>query len=130
MSYNFVNENGQKIEGWENLVRQIVENVEGWENLKLPVEEDEPYKELEQIEKQMRERDNYDKVKRDTFAYLTKFYTLPAYTNNYNLHKKLCRLSNKIVTTNYDNAFERADNIFNYPTAYRLTTPLTVFSVL
>jgi len=112
LSSKFVNNNGQRLGGWENLEKQVVDYIEGSENLKLSVKKGEPYNELEQIEEQMKKSDNYTKIKKDTILYLTKFYTLSVDVNNYNLHKKLCRLSNKIVTTNYDNAFEIADNDF------------------
>ncbi len=96
---------------WKNLVKQMIENDENLACLKPLVAEYEPIDLLDLIEKKG------DKTKHKAIEFTKDFFHLPADKNDYNLHKKLCRLSHKIITTNYDNAFERADEDFTTKTA-------------
>ena len=105
------NEPGQKLGNWQNLVKQIIENDEDLACLKPLAEEYEPITLLDLIEKRN------DDSKNKAIEFAKDFFHLPADKNDYRLHKKLCRLSHKIVTTNYDNAFLRADEEFTTKTA-------------
>jgi tetratricopeptide (TPR) repeat protein len=109
LSYNFINKNGKKLEGWNNLVKEILDNVEGLDHLKPFVGKHEPIEILNSIE---------GTGKGAVLAFVKEFFTIPPDKNNYSLHKKLCKLSNKIITTNYDNAFENADPDFNTKTVF------------
>ena len=111
LSCNFENKNGQKLGTWRNLARQIIENDTDLTCLKPLVDEYEPIFLLDLIEKRG------DETKNKAIAFAKDFFHLPADKNDYNLHKKLCRLSHKIITTNYDNVFVRADEDFTTRTA-------------
>ena len=109
LSYKFVNKDEQPLGDWQNMVRQILESVEDLDYLKPLVDRYDPIIVLDLIEKA--------KVKEPVINFVKQFFSLPTDKNDYSLHKKLCRLSNKIITTNYDNAFERADDDFETKTA-------------
>ena len=109
LSYNFVNKDGQILGDWKNLVKQILNNITGLYNLKPLVDEFDPITVLDLIEKKGK--------KGDVIGFVRRFYSLHADKNDYSLHKKLCSLSNKIITTNYDNAFEKTDDDFATKTA-------------
>jgi tetratricopeptide (TPR) repeat protein len=112
LSYNFVNNNEppKKLGNWNNLVNEILCNVEGLDYLIPLINKHEPIKILNIIEDANR--------KSDVITFVKKFLFLSTEKNDYGLHKKLCKLSNKIITTNYDNAFENAENIFQIKTAF------------
>jgi len=111
LSCNFENKNGQKIGNWQNLAKQIIENDEDLECLKPIAEEYRPIVLLGLIEEKSEE------AKSNAIGFAKDFFNLPADKNDYGLHKKLCRLSHKIITTNYDNAFLIADKEFDTKTA-------------
>jgi tetratricopeptide (TPR) repeat protein len=105
LSFNLVNTKDQKLLGWDNLVLCILENLK--ENghevdiLKPLVGKYEPIKILDLIES--------DKIlpKKEIYKFVKTFYELKE-TSHLELHEKLFRLSSKIITTNYDTAFEDA----------------------
>ena len=53
--------------------------------------------------------------KEDVKKLLKKFYTLSEKQKDWSLHESLCKLSNFIITTNYDNAFELTCKRINRP---------------
>ncbi len=117
LSYNLVNNKGQFIKGWDNLVKEIILNLEeqGYNiGLLLPLLEIyDPIEILHLIEK-------HPKFSRKlTHDIVTNFLELDDTKNDYSLHKKITTLSKKIITTNYDTAFERATPSLRRNTAYK-----------
>ncbi len=105
LSYNLVNIKKEALKGWSNLVRQILLHLkeEGHEvDVLIPlVDQFEPIKILDLIEC----KPSIPKSK--ISAFIKDFLDLDD-ENNFDLHRKLYQLSNKIITTNYDTAFEKA----------------------
>ena len=110
LSYNFVNsdEPPKQLGDWKNLINEILNNIEGLDYLKPLLNKHEPIKILDLIEN--------TEQKTEVIGFVKQFFSLSA-DNDYSLHEKLCRLSNKIITTNYDNAFEHTDPGFQIKTA-------------
>ncbi len=105
LSFNLINSKDQPLKGWDNLVLCILENLKenGHEvdHLKPLVGKYEPIKILDLIES--------DKAlpKTEVYKFVKSYYELKE-TSHLELHKKLFHLSPKIITTNYDTAFEDA----------------------
>jgi hypothetical protein len=114
-SYEFKNEQGKIIEGWKNLVAQILLHLEaiGYEvtHLKPFVEIYDPIAILDLIEK------DKSLPREEVISFVKDFFALSPDKNDYTLHRKLYELSGKIITTNYDNAFEIAQPLLERKTA-------------
>ena len=109
LSYNFIDNDGNQLGDWKNLVTKILDNVDGLDYLKPLINEHEPLKIMGLVE---------DKKKNnEVIEFVKEFYSLPTDKNNYDLHRKLCKLTIKIISTNYDNAFEIADPDLSTKTA-------------
>ncbi|MDR1224458.1 MAG: SIR2 family protein [Tannerella sp.] len=107
LSYKFRNENKEIIHGWGNLVTRILDHLEakGYNDvnrLKPLVGKYDPIVILDLIEK------DKSLPKDEVISFVKDFFALSPDENDYTLHRKLCKLSGKIITTNYDNAFENA----------------------
>jgi tetratricopeptide (TPR) repeat protein len=106
LSYNLVNINGQSLKGWGNLVEEILlhQKDQGHDvDMLLPlVNRYDPIKVLDLIEA------DPNISKKDIYNFTKDYLDLEDSKNDYSLHKKLFKLSKKIITTNYDTAFERA----------------------
>ncbi len=117
LSKSLENENGEEIGDWKNLLNKMLDYLiqEGvdkvFNDLKPLVEPFEPLRLLELIEDK-----NIGNAMVQNF--LKSFFTLKD-SNNLLVHKNLCKLSNKIITTNYDEAFEMADRRFARNVAYK-----------
>ncbi|GAA4432589.1 hypothetical protein GCM10023188_21130 [Pontibacter saemangeumensis] len=88
---------------WEGMVIDVINNIED-DSLKpfvslLKSKKMQPIDVLEGLQ------DN----KKDIHLYIKNNFTINE-DNNLATHKKIVKLTSKIVTTNYDNAFEKADN--------------------
>jgi len=57
--------------------------------------------------------------KKDIFSFTKDFFDLHENHNDYTLHKSLFELSKKIITTNYDTAFERSNSVLQKHKAYK-----------
>lgn len=107
LSYNLVNTKGEKLLGWGNLVEKILLHLQEKEydtqHLITLYRKGiyEPITILDLIEK--------DKTLSHTVIdnYIKEFLDLDT-ENDYSIHEKICALSNKIITLNYDSAFENA----------------------
>ena len=105
LSYNLTNIKKVKLKGWTNLVDCILIelNSKGYDvaHLLPLIKKYDPIKLLDLIES--------DKSipKKEIYSFTKDFFDLDP-GNNIKLHKLLFQLSNKIITTNYDNAFEIA----------------------
>ncbi|GGG03785.1 hypothetical protein GCM10011344_00140 [Dokdonia pacifica] len=106
LSYDLKNRKGQTIKGWGNLVKEIIIQLQAkGHNIDflLPLlNVYEPIEVLHLIEK------HPDFSKETIYDIATEFLELDDSQNDYSLHQKLNTLSKKIITTNYDEAFERA----------------------
>ncbi|MCC7454401.1 MAG: SIR2 family protein [Crocinitomix sp.] len=116
LSFNLVNSKNEPLKGWKNLVYNIIQNFQekGYEvsHLKPLIELYEPIDVLNLIEK------DKNLPKSEIYKYVKTFFELNE-ENNLELHKKLFKISKKIVTTNYDTAFEEAIPTFRRHKAYK-----------
>jgi len=116
LSFNLVNKNNHKLKGWSNLVEQILIHLKGKgfeTDYLIPVlKKQDPIVVLNLIE-----ADN-DIPKKNIYSFINDFLDLKK-SNNLELHKKLYKLSKKIITTNYDTAFENAVHELYKNTAYK-----------
>ncbi len=116
LSFNLVNINNQPLKGWSNLVEQILIHLKGKgfeTDYLIPVlKKQDPIKVLNLIET------DKDIPKTEIYSFIRDFLDLKE-SNNLELHKKLYKLSKKIITTNYDRAFENAVPELFKNTAYK-----------
>ncbi|MBT1711776.1 tetratricopeptide repeat protein [Fulvivirgaceae bacterium PWU5] len=116
LSYGLFNINKQPLKGWTNLVEQMLGHLKqkGYDvDYLLPVlSRQPPIKVLDLIES-----DN-NIPKKEISDFIKDFLDL-AEDNDFTLHEKLYQLSNKIVTTNYDTAFEKAIPLLRKNRAYK-----------
>jgi len=116
LSYNLTNINKQPLKGWGNLVGEVLENLKEKNHdvdALIPlVDKYDPIKILDLIES-----DN-DLPKKEIYNFIKDFLDLSE-DNNLQLHQKLFKLSKKIITTNYDCAFEKAIPQLRKNKAYR-----------
>jgi len=120
LSYNLKNDIGEAIEGWNNLVKRIIEHKtsKGYDvgYLLHMVGKSAPIDVLGQLEKD-------DNINKSIISqYVRDFYKLPT-SNDYSLHKNLFLLSNKIITTNYDRALEISNEDLADNVAYKGKDP-------
>jgi len=116
LSYDFVNIRNEKLGDWNNLIVQLIAHLESKKfdvtHLKALVGIYPPIKILDLIES------NKTLSKKYIYEFTKDFFDLVA-ANNYSLHKSLFTLSQKIITTNYDNAFEWAVPELKKNTAFK-----------
>lgn len=112
MSYNLRNSKNEIFGGWENLVTQLLSSLEE-EDYKITHLKElglkqiyEPIVLLDLIEKD-------PEISRTDIVKAVKEYYSLADENDYSLHKNLLKISQKIITTNYDEAFEIVEPNFN-----------------
>ncbi|QNF34007.1 SIR2 family protein [Adhaeribacter swui] len=88
---------------WNNLVIDVIKEIND-EKLKLfiPILEQKLLDPIEVLEKLKNEKDIIHKYLKENFVLKSE--------NDFSLHKKILALTSKIITTNYDNAFEKTDN--------------------
>lgn len=110
LSYDLVNTENQKLEGWTNLVKSIL--------IKFSIKEPKltallplcdilnPIQILENIDYILAISSNINK--NDIKLYVKDFFDLGK-NNNLSLYEGITKLSNKIITTNYDRAIELAN---------------------
>ncbi len=117
LSYDLYNINDQKVKGWENLVWHILDHLEkeGYiiSHLVPLLKIYDPLTVLYLIEKDRA-------LSRDRiYGFIERFLDLKNDKNKFAIHKLIGSLSDKIITTNYDNAFELADPIYTKRKAYK-----------
>jgi hypothetical protein len=113
VSQNLKNLKGEKLGDWNYMVKLISDIITQKEcdNSYAPYLGSIPAKALEEMEKM--ENLPFDEI----HSSLRDHYTVSE-VNDFELHRLLSKLSSKIITLNYDNAFEIANNN-NIPVAYR-----------
>ena len=104
LSWNLKNTDNEPLEGWDKMVKSITShlNEKGHitDKLKQSCDALEPIETLKILE-------NRRKSKREVGDFVQHYFTLKR-ENDFSFHKKLFSLSTKIITTNYDRAFEEA----------------------
>jgi len=117
LSYNLTNIKNEKLGGWKNFVKQTLiylkEKNFDVEHLIPLVDKYDPIKVLDLMESDT----NISKTEITNFT--KEFFDLNTEGNNFKLHRKLLQLSKKIITTNYDTAFEISDSNLRKHTAYK-----------
>jgi len=104
LSWNLKNTDNESLEGWDKMVKSITSYLKekGYitDELKLSYDALEPIKALEKLET--------EGINRRQVGEFVKHYFTLGKENDFSFHKKLFSLSTKIITTNYDRAFEKA----------------------
>ena len=104
LSWNLKNTDNESLEGWDKMVKSIAShlNKKGHitDELKQACDALEPIETLKILE-------NRRKSKREVGEFIKHYFALGK-ENDFSFHKKLFSLSTKIITTNYDRAFEEA----------------------
>ena len=105
LSYEMKNTAGQKLEGWKNMVQQLLTHLASSHNVShltplLALYD--PIEVLNLIEK------DKSLPKAKVYDFMKDFFDLDKDANDYSLHEDIASLTNKIITTNYDTAFEIA----------------------
>lgn len=116
LSYNLKNIKNEKIKGWENLVSNILTHLKKNDydvDYLIPlIGNCEPIKILDLIES------DKNLSKNEIMSFIKEFFDIQK-DNDFSLHKSLFQLSRKIITTNYDTAFELSNSELRKNTAYK-----------
>ena len=104
LSWNLKNTKNEPLEGWDKMVKSILSHLQEKGRIEEEVKQDcdglEPIKALEILEKK-------GITKNEVGEFVKHYFTLRN-KRGLSLQKKLFSLSTKIITTNYDRAFEEA----------------------
>ena len=115
LSWNFKNKNNETLEGWTKMASSITSHLKEkhriTEDVKQSCDKKEPIDALKEIE-------DSGVNKRIVGEFVKDYFTLGE-GNDYSLHQNLFELSTKIITTNYDRAFEMAVPRLQEIKAYR-----------
>ena len=115
LSWDFKNKKNETLEGWTKMASSITSHLKEkrriTEEVKQSCDKKEPIDALKEIE------DNG--VNKGIVGSFVKDYFSLGEENNYSFQQKLFELSTKIITTNYDRAFEIAIPLLQEKKAYR-----------
>ena len=115
LSWNLKNTDNESLEGWDKMVKSITSHLKekGYitDELKQSCDALEPIKALEKLE-------NKGITKREVGGFVKHYFALGE-GNDFSFQQKLFSLSTKIITTNYDKAFEKAIHGLQEIKAYR-----------
>ena len=115
LSWDLKNTDNESLEGWDKMVKSITShlNKKGHiaDKLKQSCDALEPIKALEKLE-------NKGITKREVGGFVKHYFALGE-GNDFSFQQKLFSLSTKIITTNYDRAFEKAIPELQEIKAYR-----------
>ena len=118
LSYTLKNKKGEELKDWKNLVHQILLHLE---RSNFDVDD------LVYVSKKGKRaaitllnliESDRDLPKKIIIDFLKEFLDLSP-DNDLSLHKKIYQLSRKVITTNYDRAFELAEDDLRKNTAYK-----------
>ena len=104
LSWDLKNTEGKTLGGWKKMVSSILAFLKDKEY--ITTEEQQSYDKLEPIKALQRLENN--KIDKRVIGHFVKGYFKLGKENNFSLQEKLYSLSTKIITTNYDRAFEIA----------------------
>ena len=116
LSYPLYNKMDIQLKGWKNFVDQMLLYLKSEhyavDHLIPLTAHFSPVKVLDLIE-------NTPEITRDViYQFSSHYFKLDDEKNDYTIQKNICRLCNKIITTNYDTAFENAVPDLRTQTAY------------
>ena len=115
LSWNLKNTAGNTLGGWEDMVSSMLSYLNKEDH--ITDEEQKSYKKLEPI-KALKELKKKGIDKNIVGDFIKRYFTLGE-ENNLSLQEDLFKLSTKIITTNYDRAFEIAASELNNNKAYK-----------
>ena len=115
LSWNLKNTAGNTLGGWEDMVSSILSYLKDKEY--ITAEEQQSCEKLEPIDalKELKKKGIDKNIVGD---FIKRYFTLGE-ENNLSLQEDLFKLSTKIITTNYDRAFEIAADELNNNKAYK-----------
>nr|WP_314755427.1 SIR2 family protein [uncultured Prevotella sp.] len=115
LSWNLKNTKNEPLEGWDKMVKSILShlNEKGYitDEEKLSCDKPNPIDTLQELENR--------RISRREVGEFVKYYFTLKEENDLSFHQKLFSLSTKIITTNYDRAFEKAVPELQEIKAYR-----------
>ena len=104
LSWDLKNTDNESLEGWDKMVKSITSHLNEKGHIKDELKQScdalKPIKALEKLET--------EGINRRQVGEFVKHYFTLGKENDFSFHKKLFSLSTKIITTNYDRAFEKA----------------------
>lgn len=118
LSYQLINALNQPIGGWVTMVEEILKYLDSYDkntSIYMPLLKRtgiEPIKVLELLESD-------PSIEKHMIYDFLKEYFHVREDNNLSIQKKVAMLSNKIITTNYDSAFEMVDRELQRKKAYK-----------
>ena len=115
LSWNLKNTEGNTLGGWKEMVSSILSYLKDKEY--ITAEEQQSCEELGPI-KALQRLENNKIDKRVIGKFVKRYFTLGK-ENNFSLQEKLYSLSTKIITTNYDLAFEKPIKKLRKEKAYK-----------
>lgn len=110
LSCNFINKQQKRIGDWANLVDQLFKHLQdNGHDLSSIEQNEEAVKNIEPIDR-LRKLASINTVSPSEIEdFAAEFYTLNEDVNDFSLHNKIMQITNKVITTNYDRAFEIAN---------------------
>ncbi|WP_278584250.1 SIR2 family protein [Prevotella nigrescens] len=115
LSWNLKNTDNESLEGWDKMVKSITSHLNEKGHITDELKQScDALKSIETLEI----LENREISKREVGEFIKHYFTLGK-ENNFSFHKKLFSLSTKIITTNYDRAFEEAVPKLQSKKAYR-----------
>ena len=115
LSWNLKNTDNESLEGWDKMVKSITSHLNEKGHIKDELKQScDALKSIETLEI----LENREISKREVGEFIKHYFTLGK-ENDFSFHKKLFSLSTKIITTNYDRAFEETVPELQSKKAYR-----------
>ena len=115
LSWNLKNTDNESLEGWDKMVKSITSHLNKKGHITDELKQScDALKSIETLEI----LENREISKREVGEFIKHYFALGK-ENDFSFHKKLFSLSTKIITTNYDRAFEEAVPELQSKKAYR-----------
>ena len=115
LSWNLKNTDNEPLEGWDKMVKSITSHLNKKGHITDELKQScDALKSIETLEI----LENREISKREVGEFIKHYFALGK-ENDFSFHKKLFSLSTKIITTNYDRAFEEAVPKLQSKKAYR-----------
>ena len=115
LSWNLKNTDNESLEGWDRMVKSITSHLNKKGHITDELKQScDALKSIETLEI----LENREISKREVGEFIKHYFALGK-ENDFSFHKKLFSLSTKIITTNYDRAFEEAVPKLQSKKAYR-----------
>ncbi|ATV26520.1 SIR2 family protein [Prevotella intermedia] len=115
LSWDLKNTDNESLEGWDKMVKSITSHLNEKGHIKDELKQScDALKSIETLEI----LENREISKKEVGEFIKHYFALGK-ENDFSFHKKLFSLSTKIITTNYDRAFEEAVPELQSKKAYR-----------